>query len=81
MTDPIPKFIRWAKLGTAGTIVFICVFGLWYTTAFAQTPTTIPIKCHEGECLISEKDLARLLESNNKAVAEVIKLRKYCRDA
>lgn len=38
MTDPISRFIRWAKLGTVGTVIFICVFGLWYTTAFGYVP-------------------------------------------
>ena len=54
---------------------------LWPTSSAAQVEEQLKVECKEGFCIIAEKDLARLAESNNKAVREVIRLRKYCREA
>ena len=47
-----------------------------WNAARAQTAVEFQVQCKDGKCLIAEKDLERLLESNDRAVLEVVKLRK-----
>jgi len=49
-----------------------------WNAARAQTAEELDVACKDGKCVIAEKDLARILESNNKAVLEVVRLRKTC---
>ena len=76
--DTAVSFVCWMFRGflALGVVAILLIIG----NARAQTAVDVQVECKEGKCVIAEKDLARLLESNNKAVLEVIKLRKTCND-